>query len=282
MAAFPAGLVWLASYPKSGNTWMRILLANLLAGRAEPADINRLSEEESLMGRWRFGDDMLVDADLLDSRELARMRPLHAGFVASRQTTPFFCKTHDRFAGEDGAPSLGAAARGAVYLLRDPRDVAISLAYHLGATVDEALARMTDPAHHFGGARQLPYLLGDWGGHVAGWTGQGLTPTHVVRYEDLRRDTAAVLRGVLRFLGGQATEVEVSRAIAHSSLEALQGQEAAKGFRERQPGQARFFRAGQVGEWQRVLTPAQLETIEEHFGAVMIRFGYAPAGATPG
>ena len=92
MVEIPAGLIWLASYPKSGNTWMRILLANLLSGTAQPVDINKLSEPETLIGRWRFADDMLVDADLLSEAELAVMRPMQCDFVARTCNTPFFAR----------------------------------------------------------------------------------------------------------------------------------------------------------------------------------------------
>ena len=69
---------------------MRVLLANLLAGGERPSDINNLSEEESLVSRWRLGDDMLVDPDLLDFAELIRLRRAQSDFVASHLVAPFF------------------------------------------------------------------------------------------------------------------------------------------------------------------------------------------------
>jgi len=274
MASFPSGLVWLASYPKSGNTWMRVLLANLLSAREEPADINNLSDHEPLMGRWRFADDMLVDPDLLHWRELQRIRPIQCDHAATSLTEPFFCKTHDRFEGQDGQPVLGKAARAALYLVRDPRDVAISLAHHASISVDDAIDWMNDPTRMSGGELQLPYLLGDWSGHVQGWTEQALVPTLILRYENMRRDTAKTVRDVVAFLGGQADAAEIHRAVHHSSLEELQRQEATKGFRESRPGQERFFRSGRVGEWRDVLNPAQLQAIEGHFAPTMLRWGY--------
>ncbi|MFY8094288.1 MAG: sulfotransferase domain-containing protein [Niveispirillum sp.] len=278
MAFFPPGLVWLASYPKSGNTWMRVLLANLMATGQEPADINNLPEKDMLVGRWRFGDDMLVDADLLDRQELERMRPIHCDFVAASLTAPFFCKTHDRFHGQAGAPALGTGARGAIYLVRDPRDVAVSLCHHASLSLDDAIACMSDPLFCSGGDLQVSYLLGDWANHVSGWTGQRLVRTKAVRYEDLCRDTAATLRDIVTFLEGEATMAEIHRAVAHSSLDALQRQEAARGFRESRPGQKRFFRSGRVGEWQETLTPFQARSIEQRFAPVMARWGYGPIG----
>lgn len=278
MPSFPPALVWLASYPKSGNTWVRVLLANLRSNGEEPANINDLSEAETLVARWRFADDMLVDHDLLDWRELERLRPIQCDFAAANLTKPFFCKTHDSFTGRAGLPVLGTRARGAIYILRDPRDVAISLSHHASLSLDQAIAQIIDPTLVSGGHRLVPYRLGDWAGHVCGWTQQTLVDTMVVRYEDLREDTAATLTGIVSFLGGQFTQTDIQRAVMHSRLEALQSQEAAKGFRESLPGQKRFFRSGRVGEWRDVMTASQVRTIEDHFAPVMARWGYCPEG----
>lgn len=278
MAFFPPGLVWLASYPKSGNTWMRVLLANLTADKAGPADINNLSEPFTLLGRWRFADDLLVEPDLLDELEVERLRPLQCDVAAERQTTPFFCKTHDRFIGRGGHPLLGTRARGALYLVRDPRDVAVSLHHHASIPLDAAIAGMNDPDLCLRGRVQLASYVGDWGGHVSQWTDQSLIRTKVVRYEDLRAETAGTLGSIVDFLGGRATEAEILRAVGYSSLGELQRQEADKGFRESLPGQDRFFRSGRVGEWRDVLTAAQVRAVEDRFAPVMARFGYHPEG----
>lgn len=275
MAEFPAGLVWLASYPKSGNTWMRILIRNLLSGADRPADINNLSEPETLVGRWRFADDMLVDPDLLDQDELDALRPLQCDFAARDSKRTNFCKTHDRFWRRSGEPTLGTAARGALYIVRDPRDVAVSLSHHSSLPLDTAIAQMTDPGAHSAGQILLPYILGDWGAHVAGWTQQRLVPTMVVRYEAMHSDTAGTLREIIDFLGGQASDAEILRAVDHSRLEELQRQEASKGFRESRPGQQRFFRSGRVGGWREALSAAQAQVIEDRFAEAMSAHGYA-------
>lgn len=275
MTEFPPGLVWLASYPKSGNTWMRILLANLQSGSHRPADINNLAEPETLLGRWRFADDMLVDPDLLDRDELELMRPLHCDFAAQDRSQTFFCKTHDRFWRRSGEATLGTAARCALYIIRDPRDVAVSLSHHASLSIDEAIAQMMNSAAYSDGRVQLPYVVGDWGAHVAGWTEQSLVRTKVVRYEAMHDDTPGTVRDIIDFLGGRASQEDIERAVSHSTLAELQRQEASKGFRESRPGQERFFRAGRAGGWRDVLTRAQVRLLENRFAEVMGVHGYA-------
>lgn len=274
MVFFPPGLVWLASFPKSGNTWMRVLLHNLMKGGERPVDINRLATAETLIGRWRFDDDLLVDSDLLSWRELERLRPLQCDFAAAGLKEPFFCKTHDSFRGRSGEPALGIGARAAIYLVRDPRDIAVSLCHHASLSLDAAIGNMTDPSFWSGGGAQVPYLLGDWTGHVAGWTGQRQVDLKIVRYEDLHRDTAATMRAIVTFLEARASVAEIDRAVEHSSLEELRRQEEAKGFRESRPGQDRFFRSGRIGEWRDVMSASQVRTIEVHCGSVMTDLGY--------
>lgn len=273
MATLPPGLIWLASYPKSGNTWMRVLLANLLHGGDAPRDINNLFEDEALVSRWRFGDELLVDSDLFDAHELAELRRVQYAHVGAHLIKAAICKTHDRF----DAAMLGAGARCALYLVRDPRDVAISLAHHLSVPIDVAIAQMTDPEACSGGGRQLRYPIGDWGRHVSGWAGQQCVACKVVRYETLSDRPAATLADILRFLDGAATDDEIARAVRHSSFEALQRQEVAKGFREALPGQQRFFRKGRVGEWREALSLRQVRAIEAAFAPEMQRWGYALA-----
>jgi len=275
MTVFPPGLVWLASYPKSGNTWVRILLANLRSGADHPADINNLAEPESVVGRWRFADDMLVDADMLERDELERMRPLHCDFAAQDRRQAFFCKTHDRFWRPSGEPTLGTQARRALYIVRDPRDVAISLSHHASLSIDEVIAQMINADAHSNGRVQLPYAVGDWGAHVTGWTEQSLVRTKVVRYESMREDTPGTVREIIDFLGGQASAADIARAVRHSALDELQRQEVRNGFRESRPGQERFFRAGRVGGWREVLTSAQSSVLEDRFAQVMGVHGYA-------
>jgi len=278
MAFFPPGLVWLASYPKSGNTWMRVLLRNLMKAGDQPADINRLASAETLISRWRFDDDLLVDSDMLTWRELERLRPLQYDFAAAGLAEPFFCKTHDSFRGRSGEPALGIGARAAIYLVRDPRDIAVSLCHHAGLSLAAAIENMTDATFWSGGGMQVPYLQGDWAGHVLGWTAQRQLDIKIVRYEDLRQDTAAKMRETVTFLGARATAAEIDRAVGHSSLEELRRQEEAKGFRESRPGQHRFFRSGRSGEWRDVMSASQVRSIEERCGPVMTDLGYRLEG----
>jgi aryl sulfotransferase len=272
-------VIWLASFPKSGNTWLRILLANVLSRATEPLDINGpFVPHDIASDRGSFEDVTLADSSLLTDAEIERLRPIvHEAMAAAPAEVEAVVKTHDAFdLLPDGTPLLGRGARAAVYVVRDPRDVAISWAHFFACDIEVAIAMLADPDARLsaGNPQHLVQRLRGWSGHAASWLDQHRVPTRLVRYEDLLTDAPATFRGVLDFLGIAATDDDVRRATRHAELGELQRQERAHGFRER-PRQANlFFRAGRAGQWCTELTAAQIAAIERRHGAMMTRLGY--------
>ena len=287
----PAGrrpFVWLASYPKSGNTWTRLLLANFLADSEQAVDINDLWE--ALPGispcdrDWFDRATGLPSSDCTDD-EVEPLRPAalraHAAAAAGGRQ---FCRVHDALhdtaAGEPLFPADVSA--GAVYLVRNPLDVAVSLAFHFGGEdFSEAVTRMNDRRFVLGsGWELLRRRLLDWSGHVESWRSAPF-PVLVVRYEDLLADTAGQLGRMTRFLGldGAADGRRLRRAVAAAGFIRLQEQEARDGFNERYQRCRRFFRSGRSGDWRRHLSAAQARRIARRHGAVMRACGYDPREA---
>lgn len=273
----PPGVVWLASYPKSGNTWLRILLANLLADGDGPQAINALDLPFRVASQRRVVDDLsLLDSDLLRHDEVEKLRALTHDAFAAEQASAVFVKTHDAYTWlGDGTPILGRRGRAAVCLVRDPRDVAVSFAFHSDFSFASSIAAMGNAAHILTGYRhaQTPQRLLDWSGHVNSWLDQADVPVHVIRYEDLLADTARAFALALAFLEIEADAETVARAVRHATFAELQAQEKAAGFVER-AGNAPFFREGRSGAWRRHLTIDDVRTIEAAHGATMERLGY--------
>jgi aryl sulfotransferase len=285
MAILPPGMVWIASYPKSGNTWLRILLANVVAGTDTPEDINKLSLDEDLAGsRELFERQTLVDSSLLHPDEIDGMRPGALDAYAASRDRATFLKAHDSWTRlPDGSPALGTAARAALYIVRDPRDVAVSFAFHQGIPIDRAIEHMNETSSFFGPSDyQVRQRTNGWSGHVRSWLDDSGLSLCLIRYEDLHADTGKALRKVLRFLGvcfenEEVERKEILRAVRHSSFAGLQRQEREKGFAERSFRQASFFREGCVGAWRNHLKDAQVRSIETAHAATMARLGYEPA-----
>ena len=281
--------VWLASYQKSGNTWTRLLLANFLTDSEQAVRINDLWD--ALPGIIPCDRDWFDRATGLSSSDCtddevepllpAALRAHAAEEAGGRQ----FCKVHDALhdtaAGEPLFPADVSA--GAVYLVRNPLDVAVSWAFHVGREdFSEIVRRMNDRRYVMGGGcePQLRQRLLDWSGHVESWRSAPF-PVLVVRYEDLLADTAGQLGRMTRFLGlaGAADGRRLRRAASAAAFSRLQEQEARGGFIERHQRCRRFFRSGRSGDWRRYLSAAQAQRITRRHGAVMRACGYDPREA---
>lgn len=278
-----SSIVWLASYPKSGNTWLRLLLANLLSNEADAVDINDIDlPHRHVVARSGFDEHFLIDTSLLTREELDEMRPLLVGEVAGSAKGDIYVKMHDAYRIlESGEPLLGRGhARAALYMLRDPRDVAISWAHHCGTSIGKAIQEMNNPASSLGAKRkcydsQVPQLLLDWSAHVGSWIEQTDVPVHVIRYEDLHDDPASALQAAADFLNLEVTPGKVQHAVNCTDFAALQRQEQGEGFCERPLKSASpFFRSGRFGGWREILTPEQQQAITRAHQRVMDRFGY--------
>lgn len=272
-----SGIIWLASYPKSGNTWLRIFLANLLRDDEGPLHINDLSLPVAA-NRQIFDDAAGVEASDLTEEEIARYRPRVFRCLAATSMSTVFLKTHDAYTILPGGEPLipTDVSIGAIYIVRNPLDVAISFAHHSGATLDRVITVMAED-HAFTydpPTRNLSQRLLSWNGHVLSWVDDTPFPVHVVRYEDMLDQPLETFRGIASFCRLPCDSARVARAVRHSSFDRLRGQERASGFIERPQSASMFFREGKANVWRDVLSPSQVDRILGDHGAVMRRFGY--------
>ena len=277
------GIVWLASYPKSGNTWFRAFLANLLHGGDQPVDINAFGTT-SFAARPSYDRALGWESSDLTVTEIQGARLAVQEVIAREDDTVF--KVHEAFTDPcDGQPLFSVSAtRAVLYFLRHPLDVAVSFSHHRGKDLDNTIARMNNPlavmaANDDNLDIQLPQPLGSWSSHVRSWVDAPGLPVHVLRYEDMLARPQEVFTAACRFAGFPDDPARVARALEHSRFEVLQQQEQAKGFRESSGGRT-FFRKGQAGAWREVLSPAQVSAIVGQHGEVMRRFGYLNADGT--
>jgi hypothetical protein len=236
---------FLVSYPKSGNTWQRFLITALL----------RPDEEIS----FASVNSAVPDIHQLDDEALCRF------------PSPRILKSHEAY-----TPRYPRV----IYVVRDPRSVAISL-YHFMIRFEKVKAG--HPMDDFvAGFIKGEYCreFGSWDKNVSGWIsrigGEG-SSILLVRYEDLQRDTIAQLRRVAEFLGATPSENALSRAVQESSFQRLQRLEEERDRSGPDPtpsARPRFFRKGELEEWKSALSPAQKEMICEAFAEPMRRVGY--------
>ena len=273
------GVVWLASYPRSGNTWMRVFLHNLfnvIEGKPSQ-DINALVERSV----WDIGEawyrPLLNKApNQASEAEVAAVRPKAQERIAASADGLIFVKTHAAMARHLGTPTINfAVTAGAVYIVRDPRGTAVSFAAHMGRSIDQAIEAMGMEGYKAPNGPTAVYeLYGSWSQNVRSWTASGHKAIHVVRYEDLLADPQTSFAKIVSHLAISATEGQISEAIELSSFKRLQQAEKATSFREKPKESSQFFRSGQAGRGCDELSRAQNARLLRDHGTVMKQFGY--------
>lgn len=251
-------ITWLASYPKSGNTWLRFLLADILLGRAPGSSL-----------------------------ETARRIPdIHRPDLPADPGEREIIKTH--FMRSPTHPRLHETAR-VVHIVRHPRDVLLSALNY--RRLEGVINDLTDAqyARAFIAAAGDPLWArlgyGSWIRHSESWLEPGV-PVLLVRYEQFKADPAAQLRRVLDFIGVEAGTGDIERAVKGSTFDNLRALE----IRERtgrgksifpgKPGDARsrrfFFNKGGTGQSLDPIEPGLDEAFDARFGETLRAIGYEP------
>jgi Sulfotransferase domain len=277
-----SGIVWLASYPKSGNTWTRAFIHNLVhvtSGETQAQQINELNQFSATSAAKVLFDEILGPSATDEHLEqIAAARSRVQQHLSDLVEGLIFVKTHQALAVDRGYLTINfSVTAGAIYIIRNPLDVAISYAHHLSKPIDAAIDLMNLKNMETAGTdKQVYELYGSWSQHVLSWTRKPHRAIYVMRYEDMLAEPQKTFGGLARHLLFTPNEDQLADAIDRSSFERLRDQEEKDGFGERPKKAERFFREGRTGQWKEVLTPAQIKRIVDAHGEQMQRFGYLP------
>jgi len=237
--------IFLVSYPKSGNTWTRFLIANLVYPEKNPdfSNINAL----------------LPDPEDMSKRDL------------DRAARPRILKSHQYF---------DPRFQRVIYVVRDPRDVVLS-EYHF----DIKRRAIADdfPLEQFVSRfvrGELNHPYGTWGENAGSWfyTRQGDPRFLLVRYEDLQSQGMEEMRRIADFLGIPATTDQLSFAIEQSSANRMRELEKKQGHLWSSTRETRqdkpFVRSAKSGGWKAELPEASVAEIESKWGDLMQEMSY--------
>lgn len=274
---------WVGSYLKSGNTWVRLLLTAYERGGLE--DLNDSGKFGNLDLNTYFHRSVsprgLGHEDTSFMPILRGAALLH--MAESIQDRSLTLKTHHANADLYGFPMVPVPfVSRFIYVVRDPRGVAPSLASYLGLPIDEAIEFMADKDARVTRAaegepddlRHLFYILGSWRLHVISYLNEERFPCLVVRYEDLQRDAAGELVDILEFMERDVDEDRVEAAVEACRFDRLQEMEDEQGFEEHIGDGKRFFRRGEADSWKDELTEEQEQRIKVDQGDAMRALGY--------
>ena len=273
-------ILWLASFPKSGNTWLRAFLANYLANQSEPIPLETLRRfgysdahvwpYESIAGKLK--------ADLNEA-EVLRLRPQVHQYFANSRPEHVLVKTHFAMANAGGVDTITRkVTHGAICVVRNPWDVAMSYADHYGTSIADAVTALAQPSLTVrANDTNIRQYLGSWSDHVSSWHSVAWLKRLTIRYEDMTSKPTEAFAQVVRFMGLPLDRERLGRAITFSSFRMLQEQEVRDGFAEKSQHAERFFRSGQAGGWRREMPPDLAHKIARDHAQVLRALEYAGA-----
>ncbi|MFU8777386.1 MAG: sulfotransferase domain-containing protein [Roseovarius sp.] len=270
-------IVWLASYPKSGNTWTRVFLANYLLNTQKPLHINEVRRVGS-------GDSMAAAYHTVAGRKLDLSRVAHTlqfrhkvlRGIVNNNADINLVKTHNaRVTAYEVELIPEMFTRASIYIMRNPLDMVLSYARHYDMSHADAVERITHPENaNLPTDTSVADFLGTWEAHVRSWVKYAPWPQLVLRYEDLLDDPETQFSKVLDLIGVPVDKERLQRAIRFSSFDVLSKQEEESGFIEKPKESEKFFGKGQKDQWKTDLDPALADIIRDKLGATMKRYGY--------
>ena len=271
-------IVWVASYPKSGNTWMRSFLCNLVSGGSRAQDINKLGEfcnnESNAMFYRQFFEQPVAEVDAAD---IAKIRSDVHQSIAIKNTGTTFLKSHNYMGSYDGYPLHNPQlTAGWIYIIRNPLDVVISMTHHYGVSADDAIDFLNNEETATQSDESNVYSpLSSWSTHVESWTSENHPQVCYVRYEDMLDKSLKTFRRVASLFGIKDSG-SIKRALIKSSFLEMKKQESKSGFVERIGDSSPFFRKGKKDQWRETLTQEQVQRVIEKNRVQMERFKYMP------
>jgi len=287
-------IFWIASYPKSGNTLVRAIITSLFFSKNGLFNLQMLKHSSQFEMRKRL--DIVKQINKNDFLQLDNLKILSKYWqvLQSKENLNIqkgfgFLKSHSCYVSmfENWFTNEEVTA-GYIYIIRDPRDVAISWSKHTGLNLDQSINFMLDFKSCIEWTKtksELPNtilpkaFLSSWDEHVLSWTENKLNvPKLILKYEDLVYDKLQILKNIINFfevnykINFENIDIIISNIIKTTNFNSLKKQEEKYGFEESNLGT--FFRQGKKNQWKNILNKQQIKKIENKFRDFMNKFGY--------
>ena len=282
-------IVWLASYPKSGNTLVRSLLGAYFFSK------NGVHNFDLIKNIKQFPNTDLFEAlglDLKNEKELIKNYIKAQEFINKKNEVQFF-KTHSYLFNIEGNGFTDLNnSLGAIYIVRDPRNVVSSLANFLNITITKATDHLIY-SPHIGGIENskkkeeiIKTYTGTWGGNFNSWkTFKSSGKYLLIKYEDLISDKEKSFKKILKFIYKlknikfDIDEIKIKNVIQSTSFENMRNLEKEKGFSEARINNETkekipFFNLGPKNDWKKSLDLEIIKKIEKTFKKEMKELGY--------
>ncbi len=268
-------IIWIASYPKSGNTWVRSFLSNYFCDdkKFDFTQLRKISKfpQEKILKE--------LNINFKDFKEIASNWISMQDYINLKNKI-IYLKTHNalitvnNFKFTDTKNTLGF-----IYLVRDPRDVVLSYASHLGISVENTFEVMRNDMGFSVSKKNEEYkeaILGSWALNYNSWKNFKSVNGLIIRYEDLVNNPEKSFTKIVNYLNKinnlKVDLDKIKRCINNTEFNTLKNLENLTGFDEK--GRNSFFRNGKIGEWKKNLDHKIVKEIEKIFSKEMRELDY--------
>ena len=284
-------IIWIASYPKSGNTWIRSLLASYLFSEDGQFGFELLKNIEQFSGK-NFSSDKLMSSHY-QARISKNWIPSQKRINQDKKI--HLLKTHNALCSINGNNFTDKFNTSAViYVVRDPRNLITSLVHHYELSHDEAFSFLTNkkkiifPINAEKREKDIKdredfNFLSDWSTHYQSWKNINFCPIKIIRYEDCLTDIQKVFVSTLDFLSKflklKFNKEKINNALNSTNFKNLSQMEKNEGFQESATSlktmkKIKFFNLGKKNNWKTLLDIKLIRKIESRFKNEMSELGY--------
>ena len=274
-------IVFIASYMKSGNTWARSIICSLLNnGNFQLKDLKKIklfSQEAyfSKLPNIKFQKNGNLDFNFVSNNWINVQKIINK---TSNNDVKFF-KTHSVHGIINGNYFTNEkVCKGFVYLIRDPRDIAISLSKHMNISIDNAIDIILYKNDFVTNVYKINEPVCTWKNNVNSWLSFNTVPRLIIKYEDMINNNKKIINKILNFLklifNNQIsiTEKVINETIKQTNFNNLKKLEKINGFDEATNNN--FFRKGASNQWKKILTIKQQKIIEDELSLPLQKLGY--------
>ena len=281
-------IIWIASYPKSGNTWVRSLLSTYLYTEDGSFNFNLLKKI------LKFPSKIYLK---YFTKDFSDIKKISEYWISAQERINLFnenksvlLKTHSALCTlENNSFTNKQNTQAVIYIVRDPRNVITSISNHYSLSIEESYDFMIDnkkilTSDRWGGEDfGISEVLGSWSQHYKSWQNIKFAPILNIKYENLIDDTKNSLITIINFLqkftDAKIDEKKILKTIKSCNFENLREMEIKQGFdesaySEQLEKKVNFFHLGKENNWEKLLRPEMEKKIRTTFNNEMKELNY--------
>ena len=284
-------IFWLTSYPKSGNTWIRSLLSAYLFSENGDFNFKLLNN----IKQFSSSQDIPNNDDGLDSQQIIYKNWLPAQKKINQSSKTHILKTHNALCNINGYNFTDKFnTNGAIYIVRDPRNIILSISNHYGLTHEDAYSFIVNKKkiifpkiikeEENNNHQETDFnFLSDWSGHYNSWKNINFCPIKIIKYEDMIKNDRMAFVSVLKFLSKfikiDIAEKKINNVLSSTTFEKLSQMENKYGFEEspifpKINKKNKFFNLGKENDWKKLLDSKIQKKVEKIFEREMVELKY--------